>query len=115
MDLNPEALQIECDNDVFDEFGGVVKKKFSLVYFAALLCADGHIYSEVSRHIGAAVFVFKELDWVWECANILETKKLEIYQACVVTNLMFGLQSVWLNEAELKRLDGFHCRCLRKM
>ena len=28
---------------------------------------------------------------------------------------MFGLQSAWLNEAELQRLDGFHCRCLRKI
>ena len=110
-----EALQIGCEEDILDEFGKVVKKKDSLVYLGSLLCADGRIHSEVSRRIGAASSAFKELDRVWKHANICKTKKLEIYQACVLSNLMYGLQSAWLNESELKRIDGFHCRCLRKV
>ena len=36
-----------------------------------------------------------------------------IFDSCVVTRLMYGLQSAWLNQAERRRIDGFHARCLR--
>ena len=40
---------------------------------------------------------------------------MQLYQACVVSKLMYGLQSIWLNKVYRCKLDGFHCRCLRKI
>ena len=31
----------------------------------------------------------------------------------VISKLLYGLSSAWLNKAEMRRLDGFYCRCLR--
>ena len=33
----------------------------------------------------------------------------------VVSRLLYGLASAWLNVAESRRLNGFHARCLRKI
>ena len=95
-----------------DETGSVVKRKESLVYLGSLIFVSGRTYSEVSRRIGLAFAVFKELDRVWKHASLCKTKKLDIYRAIVLANLLYGLQSAWLCEADLKRLDGFHCRSL---
>ena len=29
--------------------------------------------------------------------------------------MLYGLSTAWLNAAELRRLQGFHCRCLRRI
>ena len=42
-------------------------------------------------------------------------RKVQIYQAVVVSRLLYGLSSAWLNVAESRRLNGFHARCLRKV
>ena len=41
------------------------------------------------------------------------SRKIEIFEAMVVSKLLYGLSSAWLNVAEMRRLNGFHCRCLR--
>ena len=86
-----EALQIDCNDDIVNEFGAAVKKKDSLVYLGSLISVDGRTHSEVSRRIGLASAVFKELDRVWRHASICKTKKLEIYRAIVLSNLLYGL------------------------
>ena len=48
-------------------------------------------------------------------ANVTRSRKLKIYEACVVSRLLYGLHTSWLNEAEKKRLDAFHVRCLRQI
>ena len=35
--------------------------------------------------------------------------------ACVVSKLAYGLQTACMNQAERKKLDGFHARCLRQI
>ena len=42
-------------------------------------------------------------------------RKIRVYSAVVVTRLLYSLSSAWLNVAELRRLNGFHCRCLRRV
>ena len=36
----------------------------------------------------------------------------QIYQA-VVSRDLYSLSSAWLNASDVRRLNGFHCRCLR--
>ena len=38
-----------------------------------------------------------------------------IYQALVESKLLYGLAAVCMNVAELRRLDGFQSKCLRKI
>ena len=52
---------------------------------------------------------------VWAHAQISRQLQLEIVRACILSRLTYGLAAVCLYTASLRRLDGFHCRCLRAM
>ena len=103
--------------------GGTIRKadstvlhgKDSTVYLGSTLSADGRIATELGRRIGLAEQVFKELTKVWSHANISRARKFECFQACVVSKLLYGLHTAWLNKAERDRLDAFHIRCLRRI
>ena len=40
---------------------------------------------------------------------------MQLYNACVVPALLYGIQSLWLRKADARKLDAFHCRCLRQV
>ena len=43
------------------------------------------------------------------------SKKIRIFEACVLSKLLYSLHVGVLNTAERRRLDGFQARCLRKI
>ena len=51
----------------------------------------------------------------WSHANIPRWRKIELYAAIVLPKLLYNLESVWLLQADKRRLDGFHARCLRQI
>ena len=40
-------------------------------------------------------------------------REIEIFQAIVTTQVLYGLNSAWRNKADQRRLNGFQARCLR--
>jgi len=42
-------------------------------------------------------------------------RKLQLLEACILSKMKYGIASAWLLKADLRRLDGFHARCLRKI
>ncbi|CAE8635338.1 unnamed protein product [Polarella glacialis] len=97
------------------EFGDVFVAKESMVYLGGLLSADARSEHELSRRIGLATADFKALSRVWSHSILSCARKLQIFGACVVTVLLYGLKTVWLNAASRRRLDGFYVRCLRRI
>ena len=87
----------------------------ALTYLGATMFSDGGIKSELNRKLGMAWGEFAKLDKIWKHTCLSKTRKVEIYRAMIVTRLLYGLSSAWLNAADLRRLDGFHCRCLRRI
>jgi hypothetical protein len=110
-----EVLAVNHDGEILKEDGRPIKKKDSMNYLGGLLAADGRIASELARRIGSAEQSFKKLVRVWKRASIAKARKVEIYESCVVSRLLYGLGAAWLNKAERARLDAFHCRCLRRI
>ena len=39
----------------------------------------------------------------------------KVFEACVLSRLLYGLQVLWLGQASRRKLDGFHARCVRKI
>ena len=95
--------------------GDEIKSKSSILYLGAPIHADGKFGCEVSRKIGAAAAEFRALQPVWRCANIGKHRKLELFEALVLSKVLYGVASAWLSKADLGRLDGFQAGCLRKM
>ena len=95
--------------------GSHIKQKGSIVYLGSLLQSDGSCGSELSRRLGEATSVLNKLCRVWSHANISGHRKIQIYVSCVVSKLMYNLPGMWFNTAEVRKLDAFHNRVLRKI
>jgi hypothetical protein len=69
----------------------------------------------LQRRIGAANADFKALCRVWSHTSITRSKKIRILDACVVSKLLYCLHTLWLNASEVRRINSFYVRCLRKV
>ena len=76
---------------------------------------SGSIQSELNRRIGMACADFKALARIWNHASLTREWKYRIYRACILTKLLYGLQTAWLTKPQRKKLDGFHARCVRQI
>ena len=110
-----EVLCVRCSVDIRQPNGNVVTKKDSIVYLGALITHDGRSCSELNRRIGLAQVDFLTLQTIWGHSTVSRQRKLEIFQACVVSKLLYGLVAATLNAAERRRLDAFQAWCLRKI
>ena len=90
-DKKLEILASNIEGDVFNSLGAPILQKDKIIYLGSILSADGSVHSEVGRRIGAAASVFKELEQGWKHASISRRQKLIYFDACVVTNLLYGL------------------------
>jgi len=93
--------------------GTVIQQSDLMTYLGTTLYADGGVKSELNRKLGAAWAEFCKLKRLWNRAALPKSRRIQIYNAVVVSRLLYGLSTAWLNVAELRRLNGFQARCLR--
>ena len=110
-----EALPVRMQAAIFKEDGALVQTKDSIIYLGSMLSSDGRIGPELGRRIGLAQCDFKSLQRVWSHSQLSQAQKLRIFDACVVAKLVYGIFTATLNQAERRRIDGFHARCLRRI
>ena len=109
------AMNVNCETQLMQPTGQPVKIVEQAVYLGGMLCANAAASPEVSRRIGEAKGAFEALQKCWSHANITRKRKIEIYKACVVSKLMYGLETLWLLQNHLQRIDAFHVKCLRRI
>ena len=86
-----------------------------MVYLGATIHGDGRFGSEVSRKIGAAKEAFSSLQVLWKHAGVGKYRKVQLFEALILSKLRYATASAWLLKAELRRLDGFQAYCLRQI
>ena len=79
------------------------------------MAADGHIDSEIARKLGQASQDFRTLARLWNHCNISVRFKFVVFTACIIQRLLYSLEGAWLSVTLRKRLDGFYCKCLRRI
>ena len=52
---------------------------------------------------------------VWENTMLTIKTKTQVYQACVLSTLLYGSESWTLYAQQQRRLNTFHLRCLRRI
>ena len=92
-----------------------MKTKDSMKYLGAIISNDGRMSSELGARIGMATREFSVLMRLWNHSSLSGSKKIRIFEACVLSKLLYSLHVGVLNTAERRRLDGFQARCLRKI
>jgi len=95
--------------------GNAIPQEASMIYLGSTIHTDGKFACEISRKIGAATAEFKALQPVWKNAHLSKKRKLYLFSCLILSKLRYAVASAWLSKGELRRQDGFHARCLRKM
>ena len=88
----------------------------TLTYLGSCLSSTCSMDKEVSSRLAKAGASFAKL-WnrVWGVRGITLRTKLAVYKAVVVTSLLYGCETWTLYRKQLRTLDPFHLRCLRKI
>ena len=58
---------------------------------------------------------FRVLSKVWRHSTLRRERKLKIFSSLILSRLLYSLGTACLLKADLRRLDGFQCRCLRQI
>ena len=110
-----QLLTVCTDQFLKSPTGQALNRSTSMVYLGSAIDSDGKYTAELSRRIGAATCDFNTLTAVWKNASLSAARKVEVFNAVIVSKLRYCTASAWLSKGCLRRLDGFHCRCLRKI
>ena len=71
---------------------------------------------EINARIGKAATVMSKLNKrVWENNNLTLTTRLKVYQACVISTLLYGSETWTTYTKQESKLNAFHLRCLRRI
>ena len=108
-------MRVGHEDEVYTPAGNPTKTASQTIYLGSLLTVTGSSSSSVGRRIGEAKSVFSSLSEVWKHANITKARKIQIYEACVISKLSFSVECECLRQADKDRLNAFHCKCLRKI
>ena len=77
-------------------------------------CAD--IDDEVKNRIVKASWAFGNLRKnVWEKRGILQSTRVKVYKAVVLTTLLYGCETWTIYKRHEKQLQQYHTRCLRRI
>ena len=110
-----ELFPVRCDAVISKPDGGAVDSKDSIVYLGSLLSKTCAIGPELSRRLGAAKSDFATLAKVWGHSSLSMCKKLQIFDACITSKLLYCLHTSWLKAQKRAKLNDFQARCLRKI
>ena len=110
-----ETLSVGTQPILYNSDNTIVKSIESLKYLGCVLQQSGLMIAELKQKLATARHEFKQLSKVWNHTSVLVKTKYAIYQQCVVSKLLYGLESAWLSKRERKMLDSFQIQCLRQM
>ena len=108
-----QLLQVNRQVKLRTPSGEDITARKLMTYLGTTIYSDGKVANELNQKLGAARAEFQKLRKLWNHSSLSKTRKLQIYQAVVVSRLLYGLSSAWLNAVETRRLNGFQARCLR--
>ena len=99
--------------DMGEEEIGVVKE---FPYLGSVVAASGRIDSNIDNRIAKATKAFGALRRaVFLDKNLTLRTKQKIYQACVMSVLLYGAECWILLRKHKRKLNNFHHRCIRNI
>ena len=91
-----------------------VVEKFT--YLGSTMSNNLSLDPELNCRIGKATTAMARLTKrVWENGMLTINTKMKVYQACVLSTLLYGSEAWTLYAHQERRLSTFHLRCLRRL
>ena len=70
---------------------------------------------EICKRLGEAKGQFEKLPKVWQHSTLRTQLKIRIFQGCVVSKLLHCPHTMWLNKADVRKIDGFPAKSPRSI
>ena len=88
----------------------------TFTYLGSTISSDLSLDAELNTRLARAATVMAKLSQrVWSNNHISLHTKLQVYQACVISTLMYGSEAWTTYARHERRLNSFHLRCLRRI
>ena len=85
-------------------------------YLGSTISSNLSLDDELNTRIGKAMTAMARLaKRVWDNTMLSINTKMRVYQACVLSTLLYGSESWTLYSRQEHRLNAFHLRCLRRL
>ena len=113
MVTGSEATDADRAPLYIDDFN-IVELVCEFPYLGSVVEASGRIGRDIDRRIAQASKAFGTLHKsVFSDNNLLVQTKQKIYQACVLSILLYGSECWTLLCHQRRKLESFHHRCLK--
>ena len=95
--------------------GTTVPRKDGVKYLGCNLNATGAVGKETNTRIETCMIVLNRLNLFWRHSSCPPRFKLQVLDAVIRAKLMYVLESAQLDEVQLRKLDTFQLKGLRKI
>lgn len=95
--------------------GEPVERVRTFPYLGSLMSEDGGAEEDIRSRLGKARRAFAQLNPVWRSKPYGRETKLNIYNTCVLSVLLYGSECWRMTQRDASRLSSFHTTCLRKI
>ena len=90
-------------------------RKTEATYLGGKIFADGSYKQEIRHRITNTWVTVRKLDLLWKKAPVSLEWKLRVFDAVIISKLLYGLEAIPFTEQNCKQLDAFQYRGLRKV
>ena len=101
--------------DIHFSDGSIMKEVKTTQYLGAKITQKAYAYSEINHRIGIAIRTARILNNFWKGTNIPIKWKLQVYNAVLLTQLSYALNTVYISDRNKIKIATFHIKGLRKM
>ena len=85
-------------------------------YLGSTISDNLSLDAEVNKRIGKAATTLGRLSTrVWENPKLTTPTKMAVYNACIVSTLLYGSETWTTYTKQERKLNSFHMRCLRRI
>ena len=86
------------------------------VYLGSKQSSNGYCWPDVLCRIGLGCAVMNSLQRVWKCSSVsINTKYKHLYQALVMSVLLYGAETWTLLVTNMNTLEAIHMRCRQQV
>ena len=84
-------------------------------YLGSIISSNLSLDTEMNKRIGLSAAVLALLrKRIWDNTMLTISNKMKVYQACVLSTLLYSSKTWTLYSCQERRLNTFHLRCLRR-
>ena len=88
----------------------------NFTYLGSSISSNLSLDAELNKRIGKAATAMARLEKrVWDNSMLTICTKMKVYQACVLSTLLYGSETWTLYSHQERRVNSFHLRCLRRI